>query len=292
MSSKSDSLLELGDLTASELKSLDRARTAVFLTVSPIEEHGPHLPLATDIIESEGLARALAERLAVERPGWKFLFHPPIPVGADVFKYPGSLSVRPRILKALVKDVGRSLIASGFRTLFLSNHHGGPRHNFALDAAARSLSRRGARAVSLGSRLMIDFYFRNGFRDFYRRLGDDSETVEKLALDCHAGSMETSEMMALRPELVRSGWESLPPVLVPFHKMRFDSSLTAGAGLGYFGMPAVSSRARGEAFLRHVVERLLPDALKTLDGEPLDDRLPFKIRLGLWAVRLSLAFQG
>lgn len=283
-------ILELGDLTAPEVDALDRARTAVFVSISPIEEHGPHLPLCTDVVESEGVARGLARRMAAERPGWTMLFHPPIPVGTDVFAYPGSLSVRPRVLKALVRDLGLSLVRSGFRTIFLANHHGGPRHNFALDEAARSVSRKkGVRMVALGGRLMLDFYFRGGFREFHRRVGDDAATTEKLALDCHAGSSETSEMLALRPDLVRSGWESLPPVLIPIQKLRLDSSLREGAGLGYFGAPALSSRARGETYLEFVVERLLPDALRVLDGERLDERIPFKIRMALWALRVSLA---
>lgn len=280
-------ILEFGDLTAKELSALDRTKTAIFLTVAPIEEHGPHLPLATDIIESEGVARALARRLVMERPEWTFLFHPRIPIGTDVYTYPGSLSVSPNVLRDLVRDLGFSLVSSGFRIIFLANHHAGPRHNFALEEAARIVSQhKGIRMVALATRLMIDFFFRDGLQEYQRWIGEDKRTTH--TLDHHAGSYETSEMLFFRPDLVHSEWKTLPPVLIPLGKMRLRSALLEAAGLGYFGTPAIASRGKGEAYVNFVVERLLPDALKVLAGEPLDNNLPLKIRLRLIILKVGL----
>ncbi len=286
-------ILEMGELTARDVDALDRERTVVFITISPIEEHGPHLPLATDIIEAGGVARALARRLAGERPGWRFLFYPALPVGADCFIYPGSIEVRPRVVAALVHDIGLSFARSGFKKMLISSHHGGLRHNVALEAAARRIARKtGARVASLAGWLALDLYFRGGVAEYCRRAGDSDEAGKCLAVDCHAGAFETSEMLVLEPGLVRGGWETLPPVLVPLLRLRLSSARDEAAGLGYFGAPALASAARGRGYLDFIVERVLPDVRRILDGEPVERRLPWKMRAAIGLARLHLAYQA
>ena len=50
--------------------ALDRARTLIVVTVSPLEEHGPHLPLGVDAFTARHFAQAIAERVVGGRPGW------------------------------------------------------------------------------------------------------------------------------------------------------------------------------------------------------------------------------
>ncbi|PYO14721.1 MAG: creatininase, partial [Candidatus Rokuibacteriota bacterium] len=67
------------------LDALDRARTVVVLTVSPLEEHGPHLPVGVDAIAARHFAEVLSERLTVTRPGWTALLAPTLPLGSFTF---------------------------------------------------------------------------------------------------------------------------------------------------------------------------------------------------------------
>lgn len=285
-------ILRMQEMTADEVDALDRARTLVIVPISPVEEHGPHLPLGTDIYEAEAVAERMCARIAALRPGWSFLFYPSVPVGADAFRYPaGSVSVRPRVIRDVVADIGRSLAAQGFVRILVTSHHGSPRHNLALEAAARRVTRRfrrraGTVMASLAGWLTIRFYLGDGLAAHFERMRDGDEARRALLVDCHAGAFETSEMLAIRPHLVRPVWERLEPVLVPLRKLRPWSSVTEARGLGYFGAPAMASTARGEAYLEHVVDATLPIVQRLLDGEDTKTRIPFRYRV---AIRLAHA---
>jgi creatinine amidohydrolase len=280
-------ILDLADMTSEEVKKLDRARSCVVLTVSPVEEHGPHLPLANDLYEAEAVARRLLARLDREGAGFTFLLYPWLPLGADCFRYPGTVSIRPSTIQRVVEETGLALAAQGFERIMIASHHGGPRHNLALDAAAATVERRSrARVLSLAGRLMVDLYMRGGLAQFYERQGIPAADRAALDLDYHAGAFETAEMLVVRPDLVREGWRALEPVLVPFGKIGPGSALRAGRGLGYFGAPALASRELGEAYLDFLVERLRDDATRFLRGERVSG-LALGWRLALRALSLA-----
>jgi creatinine amidohydrolase len=262
-------LLDLAEMTAAELRRLDPARTCFFIVVGPVEQHGPHLPLGTDIFEAEGVARRLAARLAAERPDWTWVFHPSVPLGADCFRpYPGTVNVRPAVVGEVVESIAVSLAESGFTRFIVASHHGGPGHNLALERAARRVRRRTrgrAALLSLAGRTIVDLYFNGGLAAHHERMADDEKTRRDLAVDCHAGAFETSEMLALRPDLVRD-FAALEPVLVPLEKLSPKAAKRAGRGLGYFGAPALATKERGERYLDLLVERALPDVRRFLDG--------------------------
>jgi creatinine amidohydrolase len=262
-------VLELGELLASDVAALDRARSCVVVAVSPIEQHGPHLPLATDIHESVALGRRLCERLLSEPAlsGWTYLLHPALPIGADVWTYPGSLDIPPATVARVVTDVGVALGRQGFSRVLLANNHGGPRHNLALDDAARAITRKTpARALSLAGPVMVDLLFEGGLDAFFAERGIAKEDRAAYRHDFHAGAFETAEMLALFPDKVRDGWQKLAPFQLPFAKMRRDSALAPGAK-GYFGAPALASREMGEAYVAFIIERLVPDMTRFLLGE-------------------------
>ena len=68
---------ELAELTWEEVRDLDRGQTVAVLPVGAMEAHGPHLPLATDVVIAEAMARAGASRIAAQ--GMVALLLPPLP---------------------------------------------------------------------------------------------------------------------------------------------------------------------------------------------------------------------
>src|SRR5262249_29875863 len=157
--------------------------------------------------------------------------HPALPIGADTWTYPGSIEVRPDTIRRVVEDIGVSLGRQGFRRIILANNHGGPSHNLALEAAARGIARRSpARALSRAARDRVSSLREEGLHPSLDRHGLRKDDVR---YDFHAGAFETSEMLALFPDKVRDGWQRLAPVMVPWGRMRKDSALRAGDGLGY-----------------------------------------------------------
>jgi creatinine amidohydrolase len=254
------------ELTSEDVKALDPERTCVTFTISPIEEHGPHLPLSTDVIEAEGMLDRLLARLDDDFPEWTFLRYPPIPLGVDGFEYPGTASIRPATMRSVVEELVTSFEREGFTRFMVSSHHGSPRHNLALeDAASRLAKKTDARVLSLAGQVIVDLYLDGGLNAFYDRMGISSDEHATFDVDCHAGAFETSEMLALRPELVRDEYKELPPVLVPLEKLTVLSAKVEGEGLGYFGDPQLSDAEFGREYMDFVVDRIYDHVVEFME---------------------------
>ncbi|HEV2245140.1 MAG TPA: creatininase family protein, partial [Terriglobia bacterium] len=106
---ESGGIFRLEELTYTQVEALDRARVAVLLSVSPLEEHGPHLPVGTDLLTSGAICANLAERIIEAKPGWTVLIGPSIPIGASAFDSAGTLLARARTVRNVTLDYGASL---------------------------------------------------------------------------------------------------------------------------------------------------------------------------------------
>ncbi|MBI4610058.1 MAG: creatininase family protein [Candidatus Rokubacteria bacterium] len=85
------SLYRLEELSTRALDRLPREQTIVILPVSPLEEHGPHLPLGVDAFTAEHFARALAARIVIERAGWCVVLAPLLHLGSFTFDHVGTV---------------------------------------------------------------------------------------------------------------------------------------------------------------------------------------------------------
>ena len=127
------SVYRLEEMSMPGLDALDRARTLVILTVSPLEEHGPHLPLGVDAFTARYFAELIADRLVTARSGWSVVLAPTLYLGSFTFEAVGTVSVRQRVVRDAVVDYGLSLARGGFRYILVANGHAGPTHLTALD---------------------------------------------------------------------------------------------------------------------------------------------------------------
>jgi creatinine amidohydrolase len=244
-------LLRLAELSFTRLRGLDRERTAVIFSVSPLEEHGPHLPVGTDLFEAEFFAEELGRKILESKPGWTVLVGPPIPLGASAFDEAGTLLARARTVRNAARDYGAALARHGFRYLLVSNAHAGPRHVVALEEAAAAVSRRyGVRMLSLSGPVLWKVLRGRFTERLEQALGRPFSAAEREALagDTHAGAWETSLLLRARGELVDAGFRSLPPerytLLEALHK---NYPLRLGGARGYIGSPAAASQELGEA---------------------------------------------
>src|SRR5665811_1484332 len=192
------------DLTYRELGDLDRERTVIVGAVSPVEVHGPHLPLGTDIFIAEEVRDRVGAALLARHPDWTVIDLPTIAAGSDPIPLPGSVEIAPAALEALVGGWARALAEQGFRYWVLLDNHGGPHHQLAIEAAGRKAARRGLHVIS-------PFHL-----EFRRMVALDPDLLEATALaegtvgdvtDSHAGTNETSLMLACRPESVRPAYK-------------------------------------------------------------------------------------
>ncbi len=243
-------ILRLAELSFTRLDALDRRQTVVIFAVSPLEEHGPHLPVGTDLFHSEFFNDELAKRILEARPGWTVLIGPSLPIGASAFDQAGTLLVRARTVRNATLDYGAALARHGFRYILVTNGHAGPRHIVALEEAAKAVSRRyGVRMLSVSGPVLWKF-LRGKFADRLEPLlGRPLTAQEREAIrgDVHGGLWETSLLMRARPELVDSAYASLPPMrFTLLDALRKNYPLRLGNQMGYIGAPAAAAVEFGE----------------------------------------------
>lgn len=227
---------DMADLTWEEVRDLDRARTILILPVGAIEAHGPHLPLGSDILIAQAMARAGAAR--IEAQGLGALILPALPYTAAMFGagFPGTISVQGSTVTALILDLARELTRHGFAALALANAHLDPAH---LDAIAGAERR--ARDEDLIPVICPDV----SRKPWALRLSEEFKSGA-----CHAGRYESSIVLAVRADLVREGIRrDLPPNPASLSKAIRAGARTfeeANAKRAYFGWPAEATAEEGK----------------------------------------------
>ncbi len=210
------------------------------------EAHGPHLPLSTDVIISEGMAAhalgALEERGAIAAVLPPLAYMPAEYAAA----FAGTITVSAATAKALMLDIARSLKAQGFACLALANSHFDPANVAMLREAAEEI-----RALGLPV----------AFPDFTRRKLAQTLTAEFQSGACHAGQYETSLVMAARPDLVDDGarreLKDNPASLTEALAKGARTFEQAGGPDAYFGYPRNASVAEGADSLKTMAKALV-----------------------------------
>jgi len=257
-------ILDVRELTTEQIDRLDRARTAVLMTVGILEEHGPFLPSYSDGYQSEFIASRVAEAV-VARSGWTVLRFPEIPLGTFPANYvgakyvfSGSYSIRMTTLRAIFMDLATDLGEAGFKWVFVLTMHGGPTHNQALDQAAQYFN------DSYTGRMVHV----TGLASVVGAVPPDLFTGEQRAAEgfsIHADADEHSCLLFLRPDLVASGIRSAPAVV-----SRDLAELLATAQKpnwkGYFGTPAISTSDIGSRAMNAIAQAAVDVVVRVLEG--------------------------
>lgn len=182
------------DLSTADFAALNRDRAIAVLPVAATEQHGPHLPLSVDTDIVNGVVAASLPHLARDLPA---LFLPTQTVGfsPEHTRFAGTLTLRAETLVRVWTEIGEGVAASGVKKLVLLNSHGG--QVGALDLVARDLR----------ARLSMLVYSVNWFGlPLLDARGQDVNALfsaDEHRFGIHAGEIETSMMLALRPERVR-----------------------------------------------------------------------------------------
>lgn len=199
------------------------------------EAHGPHLPLNTDVIISEGMARRAADQL--NGLGIHAYVLPPLCYAPAEYaaEFSGTITIGTATFKALLIDIARNLKTQGFTCLALANSHFDPANVSALRDAADEIRASGL-AVA--------------FPDFTRRKLAQTLTEEFVSGACHAGQFETSLVMADRPDLVddaaRQRLDANPASLLSAFASGAKTFTAAGGPQAYFGDPGAATAEEGE----------------------------------------------
>jgi creatinine amidohydrolase len=181
-------LLWLDELSTTEAAKAAKDGKVVIFPVGSVEEHGDHLPLGTDSLQPEYIAVEVAKRTGC-------LIAPPFRYGIcnATQNFAGTLTIRFDTLYKLAIDILSELVRNGFNRIIVLSGHAGNSHMVALRLAAQEIV-----AKNDGAERKVRIMVLSDF-DFAEEL------VAELAdpKDGHAGTIETSRVMAIKPELVK-----------------------------------------------------------------------------------------
>ena len=175
------------EMTWQEIAGAATERWIAVLPLAAIEQHGPHLPLGVDSFIAEAYLGRTREMLPEDLPV-TFLPIQRIGISTEHLAYPGTLTFSAQTAIAAWTELGESLARAGLRKLVLVTSHGG--NVAAMELVARDLrARLRMLAVTVG-------WHRFGYPD-----GVFSGEEKKHGI--HAGDIETSLMLAAKPNTVQ-----------------------------------------------------------------------------------------
>jgi creatinine amidohydrolase len=248
------------DLTTLDFARLDPEGTIALLPVAAIEQHGPHLPLATDALINAAIVTTALQRLT-DQP--TVLVLPAMNIGSSLEHtgFAGTLSVDAETVMAGWKAIGASVARAGVRKLVILNTHGG-------QVALVDL-------VALALRVEQQMFVA---RANYFSFGTPPGLFEtdELAHGIHGGAVETSLMLHLRPDLVREeaigNFEGLPGAMASGNRV-LGAEKPVGFGwmsqdlhaAGVCGDATRGDAQRGAAYLEHLAGCLVTLLIEIAD---------------------------
>jgi creatinine amidohydrolase len=233
------------ELTTSELEKMLDERSVAILPLGAMEEHGCHLPLSTDCLQPEFVAMEVAKKV-----GNAFVL-PIVKYGqcSSTRNFPGTLSLRFETLEMLIEDIVSELARTGFRNVVVLSGHAGRVHM----AALRTACERALEKDDIKIMVLSDYDIAYKIKDL-----DIPEN------DGHAGMIETSRVMAIRPDLVRKGAKAEHPDFPEFRVLRHPERHFPG---GVMGDPTKASKEKGQVLNNIIIEKLAELIKKMVESE-------------------------
>jgi creatinine amidohydrolase len=215
-------VLSLAQATSPHVSGTD----LILVPVGSLEQHGPHLPLETDLVIAEAVAHAAAQRL----PGSRVA--PGIPYGAsgEHQSFPGTSSIGALALRQVVVELTRSMRTWARRVVFVNGHGG---NHAALKSAVKQLVDEG-HDVAWTSCVVV-------------------------GADAHAGRTETSVMLHLAPQGVQVDL-AVPGNVAPLRTLMptmVACGVAAVSSNGVLGDPSGANAAEGRRILDAMTDRVV-----------------------------------
>lgn len=257
-------LVHWRDMGWQDFGAIDSARAVAVMPVAAIEQHGPHLPVSVDSDLNAGIVAAAAPLVGDDVPVYLL---PQLPVGKsnEHGAYPGTLSIGAATLIAMWTDIADSVVRAGFRKLLIFNSHGGQPQ--LVDVVVRDLRvRHGMFAVAASS--------------YALGLPDGLFDAREELYGIHAGDIETSMMMHLRPDVVHTDKiDDFPSAGQAIERDHEVLRLEGGIGIGWMtqdvnasgavGDPRGATAEKGAVAIAHAARRLAR-LLAEISAYPLD----------------------
>ena len=232
--------LWLDELSMKEAEEAAKTGAIIILPIGSVEEHGDHLPLCTDSLQPEYVALEVARKTGC-------LIAPPLRYGIcnASRNFPGTISIGFDSLYGITRDILAELTRNGFNKIIILSGHAGQSHMAALRLAAQDVILQNENAkTEKKPRIMVlsdyDFAYELKGRYFSEK-------------DGHAGTIETSRVMAIKPNLIKTkgktSFPKMPRFEIVAHPERYFPS-------GVIGDPTAASPSKGRMINKYVIEQV------------------------------------
>ncbi len=234
------------EMTWQDLAGADTARWIAVLPVAAVEQHGPHLPLGVDTFIAEAYLARVRTALPAALPV-TFLPLQQLGQSDEHLSFPGTLTLSSAVVIKAWSEIAESLHRAGIAKLVIVTSHGGNLQ--AIEVIARELRAR------LGMLVVTSAWHRFGYPE---GLFTDEERRHGI----HGGAIETSLMLAARPDTVHMerAARAVPASIAMEAEFKWLHTYRP-AGLGWMtqdlhpsgavGDPTLASAEKGEAALAH-----------------------------------------
>ena len=272
-------IIKFEELSWKQIDAFDKDKTVFFLPISPMEEHGPHLPVGTDFLISRDASTEAIKHLNIEKSDYCFVQLPAVPIGYCKFNsdFPGTISLSSsKTVKDIVFSIGESLACHGFKYLVICTYHMALTHLKGIYKAIKKLeSKYNMKIVEPWS----VYFYSDQIEKNEPKLGFDTSK------EVHAGFRETSLMKYQYPYLVDESYKDLQSIYRDLKSPKVIGKKFKELGLkeGYVGSPARADPDYGRWFFNQTVNVYKNAAIDLIDGKKPKE-LPRKVKQTMKAI--------
>ena len=272
--SKNDmKVIQMEELSWKQIEGLDKKKTIFFLPISPLEEHGPHLPVGTDLLTAKDTATEAIRILNRKNPELTYVLLPAVPLGYCKFNtdFPGSISVSSKVVRDVIYSIGSSLASHGFKYLIICTYHMAIGHLKGIYSGMERVMRKYDMKIC---EPWSPYFYNDEVKKREPKLGFDTSK------EMHAGFRETSLMKYQYPYLVDESYKELQNIYRDLQSPRVLGKTFKELGLedGYVGSPARADADYGRWYFNETVNVYVESALDLYGGKELPE-LPKKIKM-------------
>ena len=275
---KSGQILRFEELSWKTIADLDKKNTMCFLPISPLEEHGPHLPVGTDLLIARDTAEQAMKKVCKKDPSITCILLPSIPLGTCQAnkEFPGTISVDSKLVRDAVYSYGSSLAEHGFQYLMICTYHMAYAHLRGIYQAMNRLRKKYGIVVY---EPWGPIFYGDKINDCEPKLGFDTSK------EVHAGFRETSLIKYQYPYLLDPSYKKLQSIFRNLRSPKVIGKSFQDLGLkdGYVGSPAKADADYGRWFFQFTVQTYVDAVFTMIKREPLLD-LPRSLKTAMKAL--------
>jgi creatinine amidohydrolase len=259
---KANNFLKFEELSWKKISELECDKTVFFLPISPMEEHGPHLPVGTDFLIISDATKEAIKIINSKKKDYTCVLMPSVPIGFCKFNtdFPGSINVSSKTVRDVVYSVGKSLGEYGFKYLVICTYHMALGHLRGIYSAINKLESKYDISIV---EPWGPYFYNNMVQEREPKLGFDTSK------EVHACFRETSVMKYQYPYLVDESYKNLQSIYRDINSPKLIGKKFKELGFseGYIGSPARADADYGRWFFSETVNMIASATLDLVSGK-------------------------